>query len=83
MNESDNEANTKAVDSLLNYETVKYFSAEVHEKRRFDKAMKAYTEASVKSQMSLTVLNAGQAAILMLGVIGVMSLAAYGIASGR
>ena len=61
MNESDTEANTKAIDSLLNYETVKYFGAEEREARRYDKSMATYEEASVKSYTSLAVLNAGQA----------------------
>jgi ATP-binding cassette subfamily B protein len=82
MNDSDTEASSKAVDSLLNYETVKYFSAEGHETRRFDNAMKTYTDASVKSQTSLTVLNVGQAAILMLGIGGVLALCIFGIKNG-
>ena len=57
MNESDTEANTKAIDSLLNYETVKYFGAEEREARRYDKSMAIYEEASVKSYTSLAVLN--------------------------
>ena len=61
MNESDTEANTKAIDSLLNYETVKYFGAEEREAQRYDKSMAVYEEASVKSYTSLAVLNAGQA----------------------
>ena len=63
MNESDTEANTKAIDSLLNYETVKYFGAEEREARRYDQSMAAYEQASVKAYTSLAVLNAGQAAI--------------------
>jgi len=63
MNESDTDANTKAIDSLLNYETVKYFGAEERETRRYDKSMAAYEQASVKAYTSLAVLNAGQAAI--------------------
>ena len=61
MNDSDTEANTKAIDSLLNYETVKYFGAEERESARYDKTVKRYEEASVKSYTSLAVLNAGQA----------------------
>ena len=57
MNESDTEANTKAIDSLLNYETVKYFGAEEREARRYDKSMAVYEQASVKSYTSLAVLN--------------------------
>jgi len=83
MNDSDTEANTKAVDSLLNYETVKYFNNEGHEASRYDQAMVQYAEASEKSQMSLSVLNAGQAAIITAGLVGVMSLAAYQISIGQ
>ena len=82
MNDSDTEANTKAVDSLLNYETVKYFNNEEHEAKRFDKAMVGFTDASEKAQMSLSLLNAGQAAIITIGLIAVMVLAAYMIAAG-
>jgi ATP-binding cassette subfamily B protein len=83
MNDSDNEANTKAVDSLLNYETVKYFNAEAHEERRFDKAMEKYAAASVDTQSSLSYLNTGQAVIISLGLMAVMILAALGVKSGR
>lgn len=83
MNDSDTEANTKAVDSLLNYETVKYFNNEGHEASRYDQAMVQYAEASEKSQMSLSFLNAGQAAIITAGLVGVMSLAAYQISLGQ
>ena len=82
MNDSDTEANTKAVDSLLNYETVKYFNNEKHEANRYDQAMVGYADASEKSQMSLSFLNAGQAAIITMGLVGVMSLAAYHISLG-
>jgi ATP-binding cassette subfamily B protein len=83
MNESDTEANTKAVDSLLNYETVKYFNNEEHEARRFDAAMALYARASEKTQTSLSFLNTGQAAIISLGLVAVMLLAASGIQAGR
>ena len=83
MNDSDTEANTKAVDSLLNYETVKYFNNESHEATRYDQAMVQYAEASEKSQMSLSFLNAGQAAIITAGLVGVMCLAAYQISIGQ
>src|SRR6185437_7036179 len=63
MNESDTDANAKAIDSLLNYETVKYFSAEERETRRYDRSMERYEEASVRSYVSLNVLNAGQAVV--------------------
>ena len=64
MNDRDTEANTKAIDSLLNYETVKYFGNEAHEARRFDKAMQAYETASVKSTVSLSYLNIGQGVVI-------------------
>jgi ATP-binding cassette subfamily B protein len=82
MNDSDTDANTKAVDSLLNYETVKYFNNEGHEAGRFDKAMVRFAAASERSQMSLSILNTGQAAFMSLGLVGVMSLAAYFVANG-
>jgi ABC-type transport system involved in Fe-S cluster assembly fused permease/ATPase subunit len=75
MNERDSEANTKAVDSLLNYETVKYFNNEEHEARRFDKALHAYERAAVRSQTSLSVLNVGQGAVIAVGLIAVMLMA--------
>jgi ATP-binding cassette subfamily B protein len=83
MNQSDTDANTKAVDSLLNFETVKYFNNERHETRRFDVSMEKYTGASIQSQISLSILNTGQAAIMALGLGAVMSLTAWGIAHGR
>ena len=64
MNETDQEANTKAIDSLLNYETVKYFGNEQHEARRFDQALARYERASVASKSTLSLLNIGQAAII-------------------
>ncbi|MCF4164181.1 ABC transporter ATP-binding protein/permease [Zavarzinia compransoris] len=82
MNDQDTDANTKAVDSLLNYETVKYFSNEAHEARRFDKALQAYEKAAVKSQTTLSMLNAGQSAIMAAGLAGVMYLAGRGVADG-
>jgi ATP-binding cassette subfamily B protein len=82
MNESDSDANTKAIDSLLNYETVKYFSAEEREKRRYDRSMARYEGASVKAYTSLAVLNAGQAAIFTVGLTVAMGMCAYGIAHG-
>ncbi|HEY0282677.1 MAG TPA: ABC transporter ATP-binding protein/permease, partial [Rhizomicrobium sp.] len=83
MNESDTEANTKTVDSLLNYETVKYFNNETHETRRFDVSMKKYADASVQTQISLSVLNTGQAVIVALGLAVIMGLAAVAVAHGR
>ncbi|HKB96712.1 MAG TPA: ABC transporter ATP-binding protein/permease [Rhizomicrobium sp.] len=83
MNQSDTDANTKAVDSLLNFETVKYFNNEKHETRRFDVSMEKYTRASIQSQISLSILNTGQAAIMALGLGAVMALTAWGIAHGQ
>jgi ATP-binding cassette subfamily B protein len=82
MNESDSDANAKAIDSLLNYETVKYFSAEAREAKRYDRSMARYEDASVKAYVSLTVLNAGQAVIFTIGLTGAMALCAYGIERG-
>src|ERR1700682_175011 len=82
MNDSDSDANVKAIDSLLNYETVKYFVAEEREARRYDRAMARYEEASVKSYVSLAVLNAGQATIFTIGLAGAMVMCAYGIKDG-
>jgi len=82
MNDSDSDANVKAIDSLLNYETVKYFVAEEREARRYDRAMARYEEASVKSYVSLAVLNAGQATIFTIGLAGAMVMCAYGIQQG-
>src|SRR5580765_6319963 len=83
MNQSDQDANTKAVDSLLNYETVKYFNNEAHETRRFDKSMEKYSRASIQAQISLSVLNTGQALIMAIGLGAVMALAATGIKAGQ
>src|SRR5579863_3135285 len=74
MNDSDNDANAKAIDALLNYETVKYFSAETREAGRYDRSMARYEDASVKAYVSLTVLNAGQAVIFTIGLTGAMAL---------
>jgi ATP-binding cassette subfamily B protein len=82
MNDSDSDANTKAIDSLLNYETVKYFSAEEREAKRYDRSMERYEQASVNSYVSLAVLNAGQATIFTVGLAGAMILCAYGIQEG-
>ncbi len=83
MNQSDQDANTKAVDSLLNYETVKYFNNEAHETRRFDKSMAKYSRASIQSQISLSILNTGQAVIVAAGMGAVMAMTALGIKDGR
>src|SRR6516164_7986148 len=72
MNESDTDANTKAIDSLLNFETVKYFGAENREAARYDKAMARYERLRVRTYVSLAVLNAGQAFIFTLGLIVVL-----------
>ena len=82
MNLSDQDANTKAVDSLLNYETVKYFNAEAHETARFDASMARFTGASIRSQTSLSVLNTGQAAIINVGMGIVLVMAALGVKAG-
>ncbi|CAM4270979.1 ATM1-type heavy metal exporter [Bordetella tumbae] len=83
MNETDSEANTKSVESLLNYETVKYFGNEEHEARRYDASLTRYERAAVRSQVSLSILNVGQAAIISVGLTIVMWMAARGIADGR
>ena len=82
MNDSDTDANIKAIDSLLNYETVKYFSAEQREASRYDRPMARYEDASVKAYTSLAVLNAGQAVIFTLGLGAAMALCAYQIEAG-
>ncbi|MBV9348966.1 MAG: ABC transporter ATP-binding protein/permease [Pseudolabrys sp.] len=82
MNESDTDANVKAIDSLLNYETVKYFGAEEREAQRYDKSMARYEDASVKAYTSLAVLNAGQAAIFTCGLGVAMVMCAFGIRAG-
>ena len=82
MNDSDTDANIKAIDSLLNYETVKYFSAEQREAERYDKSMARYEDASVKAYTSLAVLNAGQAVIFTFGLAAAMVMCAYEIQAG-
>jgi ATP-binding cassette, subfamily B, heavy metal transporter len=81
-NESDTDANTKAVDSLLNYETVKYFGNEAWEARRFDASMERYERSAMKAYVSLSWLNIGQSAIFTLGLTLCMLLAARGITHG-
>ncbi|MHC2000367.1 ABCB family ABC transporter ATP-binding protein/permease [Methylobacterium sp. CM6241] len=83
MNNSDTDANTKAVDSLLNFETVKYFGAERREAERYDSSMAKYETASTQTYVSLAVLNAGQALIFTIGMTVVMWLAARDIMAGR
>ncbi|WP_165825204.1 ABCB family ABC transporter ATP-binding protein/permease [Rhodopseudomonas palustris] len=82
MNDSDSDANQKAIDSLLNYETVKYFGAEEREARRYDKSMQRYEEASVSTYTSLAVLNAGQAVIFTFGLTATMLMCASGVRNG-
>ena len=82
MNSSDNDANAKAINSLLNYETVKYFSAEEREAQRYDRSVARYEEASVRAYVSLAVLNAGQAVVFTIGLCAAMVLCAYGIQHG-
>jgi ATP-binding cassette subfamily B protein len=83
MNESDTDANVRAVDSLLNFETVKYFGAEGREAERYDRSMARYERASTQTYTSLAVLNAGQAVIFSLGMAVVMVLAARDVMAGR
>ncbi|MBH5397051.1 ABC transporter ATP-binding protein/permease [Bradyrhizobium sp. CNPSo 4010] len=82
MNDSDTEANTKAIDSLLNYETVKYFGAEAREAQRYDRSVERYEEASVRTYTSLAVLNTGQAVIFTLGLTATMLMCAIGVRNG-
>ncbi|NBC31454.1 MAG: ATP-binding cassette domain-containing protein [Alphaproteobacteria bacterium] len=82
MNATDQEANTKAIDSLLNFETVKYFGNEAHEAGRYDSAMRQYERAAVHSKASLSLLNIGQALIISVGLTIVMIMAADGIVAG-
>lgn len=83
VNESDSAANTRAVDSLLNYETVKYFNNEAWEAQRYDEQLTGLESASVRSQTTLAYLNLGQQAIIALGVTAMMWRAASGVAEGR
>ncbi|HUC10913.1 MAG TPA: ABC transporter ATP-binding protein/permease [Stellaceae bacterium] len=81
MNDRNSEANTKAIDSLLNFETVKYFANEDHEARRYDMALGAYEHAAVNSETTLAALNLGQGLIIAVGLVGVMILAGRGVAA--
>jgi ABC-type transport system involved in Fe-S cluster assembly fused permease/ATPase subunit len=83
MNTQDREANARAIDTLLNFETVKYFVNERHELDRFDEAKQEYVTAAIANQRSLSLFNIGQSSILSLGVIVVMALAGYGVVEGR
>lgn len=82
MNETDQQASTKAVDSLLNFETVKYFGNEEHEAVRYDHALARYEKAAVKSKVTLALLNMGQGTIIAVGLTAVMLMAAQGVADG-
>ncbi len=82
MNEQDTEANQRAIDSLLNFETVKYFNAETREAERYDVSMKGYAKAALKTAYSLAFLNFGQSLLITCGLIGVMVLAAMGVQNG-
>ncbi len=82
MNDQDTDANQKAVDSLLNFETVKYFGAEAREAGRYDRAMQGYETAAVKTGQSLSFLNGGQAVIITTGLVLVMAMAAMGVQAG-
>jgi ABC-type transport system involved in Fe-S cluster assembly fused permease/ATPase subunit len=83
MNERNSEANTKAVDGMLNFETVKYFANEEHEVHRYDAALQAYERAAVKSETTLAVLNVGQGMIIAAGLVGIMILAGRGVAAAE
>lgn len=82
MNDSDTEANSKAIDSLLNYETVKYFGNEELEAQRFDKSRALYEKAAIRTYYSLGILNTGQTFIFSIGLTACMILSAYGVANG-
>jgi len=82
MNDQDTDANQKAIDSLLNFETVKYFNAETREADRYDSAMQQYETAAVKTGLSLSFLNAGQAALITTGLVIVMAMSARGVQAG-
>ncbi len=82
MNEMDSKANTRAIDSLLNYETVKYFGNESYEARRYDDTLAHWEKAAIRNQTSLSILNAGQATIIATGVTVLMLLAGYHVVHG-
>lgn len=83
MNKADEQAATKAVDSLINYETVKYFNAEAHEAERFDVSMRQYEDAAVLSRTSLAAVNIGQGAVIAIGLVLIMGIAGYDIKQGK
>ncbi len=82
MNDADTDANTKAIDSLLNFETVKYFGNEEHEAERFDKSVARYEKAAVKTWTSLALLNSGQTILFTSGMVVCMVMAAYDVTKG-
>lgn len=82
MNEADTEANAKAIDSLLNFETVKYFGNEAHEARRYDVGRRRYEDAAIRSSRTLSLLNIGQGAIISVGLVAVMAMAGQGVIAG-
>ena len=82
MNDTDNDASTKSLDSLLNFETVKYFGNEAHEAARYDHALARYERAAVRVQVSLNMLNLGQAVIIAIGLTLIMLMAANGMRDG-
>jgi ABC-type transport system involved in Fe-S cluster assembly fused permease/ATPase subunit len=82
MNDMDSKANTRAIDSLLNYETVKYFGNEAFETRRYDESLQVWEKAAIRNQTSLAALNAGQSFIIAVGVTLLMFLAAQGVIEG-
>ena len=83
MNKQDTDANQKAIDSLLNFETVKYFGAERREAQRYDGAMRAYAQAALKTAYSLAFLNFGQSVFITGGLVAVMVMAAIGVEQGH
>ncbi|EEB69775.1 ABC transporter, ATP-binding/permease protein [Ruegeria sp. R11] len=83
MNNQDTDANQKAIDSLLNYETVKYFGAEEREAARYDVAMRGYARAALKTAYSLAFLNFGQSLVITAGLVAVMVMAAIGVQAGQ
>ncbi len=83
MNELDSKANTRAIDSLINYETVKYFGNEAWETERYDENLRKWEQASVKSQTSLAALNIAQSLIIGIGSVALMARAADGVVAGR
>jgi ATP-binding cassette subfamily B protein len=82
MNEADSSANTRAVDSLLNFETVKAFNNERYEVERYDRGLRVYADAATRSRVSLAALNGAQSLVLALGITGILLLAGFGVAAG-